>query len=244
LSERLGGAVVPILTDYLSRASAAIHGQGGTIDKFIGDAVMAFWGAPLPDRDHAVNACRAALRLRQEMAELRAAGPDEARGLSIRIGVNTGSMLVGNIGSEERLSYTVIGDSVNLASRLEALNKLYGTEIIIGEATRAAAGNTVIVRELDQVAVYGRSGSTRVYELIGSADASGDAAAAWIAAYERGLALYRERRWAEAIAALQKVAALKGEEDRPAVLLIERARQYAKMPPAADWDGVEVLGRK
>jgi adenylate cyclase len=244
LSERLGGAVVPILTDYLSRASAAIHGQRGTIDKFIGDAVMAFWGAPLPDRDHAVNACRAALRLRQEMAELRTAGPDEARGLSIRIGVNTGSMLVGNIGSEERLSYTVIGDSVNLASRLEALNKLYGTEIIIGEATRAAAGNAVIVRELDQVAVYGRSGSTRVYELIALAEASGDAAAAWIAAYERGLALYRERRWAEAIAALQKVAALKGEKDPPAVLLIERAGQYAAMPPAADWDGVEVLGRK
>lgn len=244
LSERLGGAVVPILTDYLSRASAAIHAESGTIDKFIGDAVMAFWGAPLPDQDHAVNACRAALRLRQAMTELRAAAPEEARGLSVRIGINTGAMLVGNIGSEERLSYTVIGDAVNLASRLEGLNKFYGTEIIIGETTRAAVGDRVVVRELDRVAVYGRTGSTGVYELIALSAGSTDAAAAWIAVYERGLALYRERRWAEAVSILQKVAALKGEEDRPAGLLIERARQYMTMPPPEDWNGIEILGRK
>ncbi len=244
LSERLGGRVVPILTDYLSRASAAIHAEGGTIDKFIGDAVMAFWGAPLPDADHAVSACRAALRLRQVMNELRAAAPEEAKELSIRIGVNTGSMLVGNIGSEERLSYTVIGDAVNLASRLEGLNKLYETEVMIGEATRAAAGNRIVARELDQVAVYGRSGSTRVYELIALADGNAEATIAWIAAYERGLALYRERRWAEAVSTLQKVGALRGEEDRPAALLIDRARQFMRLPPPEDWNGVEIIGRK
>jgi adenylate cyclase len=244
LSERLGGAVVPILTDYLSRASAAIHAEGGTIDKFIGDAVMAFWGAPLPDSDHAVNACRAALRLRDGTSALRAAAPEEARGLSIRIGLNTGPMLVGNIGSEERLSYTVIGDAVNLASRLEGLNKLYGTEIIIGEATRSAAGHRIVARELDQVAVYGRSGSTRVYELIALAGAGGEAVSAWIAAYERGLLLYRERRWPEAVSALQKVAMLKGSEDPPAALLMERARHYMRLPPPEDWGGVEILGRK
>ena len=244
LSEKLGGAVVPILTDYLSRASTAIHAHSGTIDKFIGDAVMAFWGAPLPDADHAVNACRTALRLREAMAELRASGPAEARGLSIRIGINTGSMLVGNIGSEERLSYTVIGDAVNLASRLEALNKLYGTEIIIGEATCMAASDAVIVRELDQVAVYGRSGSTRVYELLSLSEPRAEAVSAWVAAYERGLALYRERRWTEAVFALQKVAALKGQEDLPAALLIERARQFMALPPPEDWNGIEILGRK
>lgn len=244
LSERLGGAVVPILTDYLSRASAAIHAESGTIDKFIGDAVMAFWGAPLPDAHHAVNACRAALRLRQAMAELRDLAPEAARGLSVRIGINTGSMLVGNIGSEERLSYTVIGDAVNLASRLEGLNKYYGTEIMIGESTRAAAGDRVVVRELDRVAVYGRTGSTGVYELIALSGGAADAAAAWIAAYERGLALYRERRWSEAISTLQKVTALKGEEDRPAGLLIDRAHQFMTMPPPEDWNGIEILGRK
>jgi adenylate cyclase len=244
LSERLGSAVVPILTQYLSRASAAIHAEAGTIDKFIGDAVMAFWGAPLPDADHAVNACRAALRLREITGALQASAPQEAEGLSIRIGLNTGPMLVGNIGSEERLSYTVIGDAVNLASRLEGLNKLYGTEIIIGEATRMAAGPRIVVRELDLVAVYGRSGSTKVYELIGLAGAADGAVAAWIGAYERGLALYRERRWAEAVATLQKVGSLKGAEDPPAALLIERARHYMRLPPPEDWGGTEVLGRK
>jgi adenylate cyclase len=244
LSERLGGAVVPILTDYLSRASAAIHAHGGTIDKFIGDAVMGFWGAPLPDGDHALNACRAALRLRDVMAELRRAAPPEARALSIRIGINTGPMLVGNIGSDERLSYTVIGDAVNLASRLEGLNKFYGTEIIIGEATRAAAGAGIVARELDEVAVYGRSGSSRVHELIGLAEDAADAAPAWVVAYERGLALYRERRWVEAVAVLGKVAMLKGAEDRPAALLIERARRFTSLPPPEDWKGIETLGRK
>jgi adenylate cyclase len=206
--------------------------------------VMAFWGAPLPDSDHAANACRAALRLREITGALRAVAPEEARALSIRIGLNTGPMLVGNIGSEERLSYTVIGDAVNLASRLEGLNKLYGTEIIIGEATRTAAGPRIVARELDRVAVYGRSGSTKVYELIALAGTAGDAVAAWIAAYERGLALYRERRWAEAISALQRVSALKGAEDAPAALLIDRAHHYMRLPPPEDWGGIEVLGRK
>ncbi|HXV25829.1 MAG TPA: adenylate/guanylate cyclase domain-containing protein [Alphaproteobacteria bacterium] len=244
LSERLGSAVVPILTDYLSRASSAIHAEGGTIDKFIGDAVMAFWGAPLPDPHHAVNACRAALRLREIVTELRAAAPEEARELSIRIGVNTGPMLVGNIGSEERLSYTVIGDSVNLASRLEGLNKLFGTQVIIGEATRAAAGDHIVTRELDQVAVYGRTGSTRVYELLALSDGAKNATPAWIAAYERGLALYRERLWTDAISALQKVAALKAEEDPPTALLVQRIRGYMSLPPPEDWNGIEVIGRK
>jgi adenylate cyclase len=243
LSERLGAAVVPILTEYLSQSSAAIHAEGGTIDKFIGDAVMAFWGAPLADDDHAVNACRAALRLRDLSAALRASAPAAGQGLSIRIGLNTGPMLVGNIGSEERLSYTVIGDAVNLASRLEGLNKLYGTAIIIGEATRVAAGARIVARELDCVAVYGRSGSSKIYELVSLAGA-GDAVPAWIAAYERGLGLYRERRWGEATAALQKVSGLKGGEDSPAALLVERANGYMNRPPSEDWKGIEIIGMK
>jgi adenylate cyclase len=244
LSERLGGSVVPLLTEYLTVASSAILAESGTIDKFIGDAVMAFWGAPVAEPKHALKACRAALHLQAEMAKRREAGPAGLGALHLRIGINTGAMLVGNIGSEERLSYTVIGDSVNLASRLESLNKLYGTEIIVGEATREALGSSAMVRELDRVAVYGRTGSTALYELIALTEDAPAATAAWIAAYERGLALYRERRWSEAITILERVHALKGGEDAAARLLALRARGFLAAPPPVDWNGVEILDQK
>ena len=171
LSERLGDAIVPVLSDYLELASAAISTRNGTIDKFIGDAVMAFWGAPTPNDRHAVDACAAALEFRRRLGQ-RCAEPGGDRGvpLRMRVGINTGRMLVGNIGSNERLSYTVIGDAVNVASRLEAVNKRYGTEILIGEDTRAAAGDAILVRRLDWVAVYGRTQGLAVYELLGMAD--------------------------------------------------------------------------
>ena len=171
LSERLGDAIVPVLSDYLEIASAAISSRNGTIDKFIGDAVMAFWGAPTPNDRHAVDACAAALEFRRRLGR-RCAEPGRDGGvpLRMRVGINTGRMLVGNIGSNERLSYTVIGDAVNVASRLEAVNKRYGTEILIGEDTRAAAGDAILVRRLDWVAVYGRTQGLAVYELLGMAD--------------------------------------------------------------------------
>src|SRR5262249_20448622 len=159
--------IVPMLSEYLELASVAVARHNGTIDKFIGDAVMAFWGAPTPNARHAVEACAAALecrdRLRQRCEEIEAAG---GLPLRIRVGINTGRMLVGNIGSSERLSYTVIGDAVNVASRLEAVNKRYGTEILIGDDTRAAAGGAIVVRRLDTVTVYGRMQAGAVYELL------------------------------------------------------------------------------
>jgi adenylate cyclase len=245
LSERLGPEIVPVLTAYLSGASKAIVEQKGTIDKFIGDAVMAFWGAPLPDPRHAEGACRAALACERAMAGLTA--PDGAGGqqLRLRIGINTGSVLVGNIGSEERLNYTVIGDAVNLASRLESLNKSFGTDIIIGAATREAVGAAVLVRELDTVAVYGRTEGAAVYELIAMADeAPARQSLAWIAVYESGLAAYRARRWAEAIDLLAKVAAARGRPDPAAEHLIERCRALLADPPGPDWQPVTVMGSK
>ena len=170
-SERLGDAIVPVVSEYLELTSSAISAHNGTIDKFIGDAVMAFWGAPTPNYRHAVDACAAALECQSRLRRRRAAiERDGGVPLRMRIGVNTGRMLIGNIGSTERLNYTVIGDAVNVASRLEAVNKRYGTEILIGEETRASAGDAILVRRLDTISVYGRMQGGAVYELLGMTD--------------------------------------------------------------------------
>jgi adenylate cyclase len=246
LSERLGPGIVPVLTEYLSAASRAILDERGTIDKFIGDAVMAFWGAPVSNPEHALAACRAALACQRLMTKLRALNDAGERArLRLRIGINTGPMLVGNIGSEERLNYTVIGDTVNLASRLEAINKLYGTGIIIGEATCRAAGDAILTRELDRVAVYGRVGSTAIFELLAMADdADANAGAAWRGAYEAGLAAYRARRWDEAIAAFETCRKARPGGDRASELMIDQCRALKASPPPADWSAVTVMGTK
>ncbi|MCC6467670.1 MAG: adenylate/guanylate cyclase domain-containing protein [Alphaproteobacteria bacterium] len=245
LSESLGDRIVPILADYLGRMSRLVHDGGGTIDKFIGDAVMAFWGAPQDDPHHAVNACHAALACQRMMPEL--AHHTASHGLpplAMRVGLNTGNVLVGNIGSEERLNYTAIGDPVNLASRLEAMNKRYGTAIIIGAATREAAGGAIVTRRLDRVAAYGRQAGEWIYELL---DMTGDPAKAagfdWVALYEIGLDRYGRRDWDGAIVAFEQVIAMRGD-DAPARLFIARCRAFHAAPPPEDWDMVTRLEEK
>ena len=244
LSERLGDAIVPVLSDYLELASAAISARNGTIDKFIGDAVMAFWGAPAPSDRHAVDACAAALEFRRRLGQ-RCAEPGDDRGLPLRmrVGINTGRMLVGNIGSNERLSYTVIGDAVNVASRLEAVNKRYGTEILIGEDTRAAAGDAILVRRLDWVAVYGRTQGLALYELLGLADHGALQTPEWVTAYEAGLDAYARRDWADAIELFESAIAHRGD-DLPSRIFVERCRMYLASPPPEDWTAVSILAEK
>ena len=244
LSERLGDAIVPVLSDYLELASAAISARNGTIDKFIGDAVMAFWGAPAPNDRHAVDACAAALEFRRRLGQ-RCAEPGGDRGvpLRMRVGINTGRMLVGNIGSNERLSYTVIGDAVNVASRLEAVNKRYGTEILIGEDTRAAAGDAILVRRLDWVAVYGRTQGLALYELLGLADHGDLQTPEWVTAYEAGLDAYARRDWAVAVGLFESAIAHRGE-DLPSRIFVERCRMYLASPPPEDWTAVSILAEK
>src|SRR5205085_9020782 len=199
MSERLGDRIIPLLSRYFDSVSTQIQQTGGTIDKFIGDAVMAFWGAPAPNPDHAVDCCRAALACQRAMGEAGLVD-DHGEPVKIRIGINSGDMLVGNIGSEVRLNYTVIGDAVNIASRLESTNKAYGSTIIIGPETRRLAGNRIIVRELDRLAVYGRAGGLQIYELLGMADEM-SGSPDWVKAYEAGLASWRAREFTAAIAA-------------------------------------------
>jgi adenylate cyclase len=241
LSERLGDRIIPLLSSYLDTMSRGVSGHGGTIDKFIGDAVMAFWGAPAANTDHAFDACRAALACQRALRE-SGLTDDSGRPLRVRVGVNSGDMLVGNIGSEFRLNYTVIGDAVNIASRLEGANKEYGTDIIIGEDTRRQAGDRIHVRELDRLMVYGRAGGIAIYELLDVAQ-PGIAPPAWVALYDSGLAAYRARNFIGAIGFFQSVLDTRAS-DQPARMMVERCSQYLKSPPRADWEATNAMQTK
>ena len=230
-------ALVEVLNGYFERATTVLGQHGATLDKFIGDAIMCFWNAPLPQEDHAARACLTALRLVAVVEEL---APElEARGvarLHCRIGLNTGPGVVGNIGSRAAQDYTVIGDMVNLASRLEGAAKVYGTRILASEETVRAARGTVLARELDLLRVKGRQLPVRVYELV---DVAGTPPPAHLARFAEGLALYRARRFAEA-----RERFLSSPEDPPSRVFAARCEALSALPPPEDWDGVFSLDTK
>jgi len=239
ISRRLSPqGLVALLNELMSLLTATIFRHDGTVDKFIGDAVMAFWNAPQAQPDHAARACLAALDM---VTALESARPAWERArlphVDMGIGINTGAMVVGNMGSRDRLAYTVMGDTVNVASRLEGLCKVYGVHVVIGEATRAAAGAALACRYLDRVRVKGRDEPLTVYEVLARQDAVDDALAARLPAWERAIALYAGRRWTEAAAAFAELLS-KAPADGPARVYHERARALAARPPAEDWDGV------
>ena len=165
--------LVQILNEYLDEMADVIINSGGTLDKYIGDAIMAFYGAPTAMADHAVACCRCALQMQSKLHEMNERFKTEHPGwptLKMRIGVNSGMPVVGNIGGKKRFDYTALGDTVNLASRLEPACKIYGVRIMIGQAARESAGDNIQVRELDMLAVYGKQEPIRVYELLGWKD--------------------------------------------------------------------------
>lgn len=246
LSERLGDQIIPLLSRYFGAISAEVQTHGGTIDKFIGDAVMAFWGAPAANPDHALACCRAALASQRAIVE-QGICDDSGAPLQIRIGINSGDILVGNIGSDVRLNYTAIGDAVNVASRLEGANKQYGTKVMIGEETRRLAGNLIRVRELDRLAVYGRAAGSTIYELIGIADEHLDStagSAVWVSRYEAGLAAYRSRDFSDAIRCFEEAHASRPGGDPPSRIMIERSQEAIAAPPDAGWTGTSVAETK
>ena len=230
-----------LLNDYLSSMTSLIHERRGTIDKYVGDAIMAFWGAPVANAAHATDAVAAALAMQRAMPALHAAY--EARGwppLATGIGVNTGAMSVGDMGSRFRKAYTVLGDAVNLASRLEGLTKVYGVPILCGEATRASAPGYVW-REVDRVRVKGRSQAVSVHEPLGAGDDA--AAAARAARWAEALACYRDRRFDEARAAFDAIAA-EGTDRAIASLFAARCATLAAGAPPPGWDGAWTYGEK
>lgn len=220
LAEKHGPKIVELMEPFFSAASSTIERHDGTIDKFIGDAVMAFWGAPRQNPKHAEYACRAALELVEVVgtSSLQNASDEP---LHVRIGLNSGEALVGNIGSEQRLNYTAIGDVVNVASRLEGANKLYGSTILIGPETRREAGDAIVVRELDTLAITGRSEELVVFELIAMSETFKESQG-WIAKYEEGLAHFRAKRFSDAIAAFEAADKLRGG-DPASTQMIRRA---------------------
>ena len=235
--------LVKIMNRYLSTMSEPIHAYRGVIDKYIGDCIMAYWGPPfVEDAEQAKCACSAAIDMIGRLANLRKELP-ELLGVrviptecDIRIGIATGETLVGSIGSEYMMSFTVMGDTVNLASRLESANKIYGSRCLISEATANLCAPDFEIREIDRVVVTGQSHPQTVYEVLGGKDAPSSRQTLACARYAEGLAAYRARRWDEARAAF--AAALEAvPDDGPSMALLARVADLKLNPPPDNWDG-------
>ncbi len=227
-----------ILNEFFTRIGDTVMAQDGMIDKYIGDAVMAVWGATLPDERHASKACAAALAMTRAIVET--GGP-----LSARVGINTGAMMAGNLGHRERMEYTVIGDAVNLASRLESAGKAYGTAILVTEATQQAAAAEFVFRRIDRIRVAGKQQPVAIYELLaarGDPDAESDAARA--ASFERIVDAYDARDWAIALDEAGRHRRRYPAPDRVVALYEERSSRFEAGPPAPNWDGVYTFSSK
>jgi len=235
--------LVELLNSYLGEMTDIVFDHQGTLDKYVGDAIMAVWGAPIAHADHARRSCLAAIDMVERLEALRAVWCERGwPALDIGIGVHTGEVVVGNMGSAKRLSYTAIGDNVNVASRLEGLTKLYGVRIIASESTLGDAGSSVVARELDLVQVKGKARPVRIYEIMGRSDERAELATV-CERFAEGLAAYRARHWRDAEQAFREVDAMCGG-DGPSRLYLYRCEQFAARPPASDWRGVAVMDTK
>ncbi len=230
--------LVELINVYLTAMSDIIIKYEGTIDKYEGDAIMAFFGAPLDVELHAVLACYAALESQRRLLAMQ--DDFKARGwpvITARIGMNSGTVVVGNMGGENRFDYTVLGDDVNLASRLEGANKMYSTNIMIGEYTYELAKNAIVARELDVIRVKGKSMPVKVYELVGRKDEENKHAEDLIGHFHNGLNSYRKQSWNDAIDNFKKALKIK-PGDAPSIVYIDRCKEFISSPPPENWDGV------
>jgi len=251
ISEKLDAQELALfLNRYLSDMTRIVFDTAGTLDKYIGDAVMAFWGAPYEDAQHAIQACTAAIEMMRRVRELQRQWAAQGKpALDIGIGLNSGVASVGNMGSALRYGYTALGDAVNLSSRLEGLNKEYGTHIIVNESTFAAAQNAgFLFRELDLIRVKGKQQPVTIYELYGhrldlqQAGALPDAEVR-IAQFEQARQLYRRRRWSDAQHIFQEVLS-RWPDDGPSVVYLKRCQDYLAEEPLPEWDGVFTMTHK
>jgi len=234
--------LVRVLNTYLTRVSAVLLQHGACLDKYIGDAVVCIFGAPLRTEDHAVRACAAALDVQNEVERIRT--EFAAQGLPdvyTRVGLNTAVMFVGNFGSEQLFNYTAMGDGMNLASRLEGANKPYGSRILIGPRTQALVSHAFETRELDRVRVAGKHEAVAIHELLCPKGGLSPRKQEILALYAEGLALWRAARFADARAVFARAVAL-DPEDAPSRALLVRCDRHVASPPAA-FDGVVDLDK-
>jgi len=238
ISESLGPErLSELLNRYLNPMTEIIMERMGYVDKFQGDMIMAEWGIPFPLEDHALRACLAALEQQARVNELQPALREEfGFDLHVRMGINSGIVTAGNMGSNRRFQYSVMGDAVNLAARLEPANKDYGTRILIGNETRALAGDAIEVRLLDRIIVAGKTHPLNIFELLGASGTVEDDRRTAAACYEQALNLYWKRRWEESLARLDE-ALRAGPGDPPSRALQERVRACLHQPPPEDWTG-------
>ncbi|MBI5526507.1 MAG: adenylate/guanylate cyclase domain-containing protein [Deltaproteobacteria bacterium] len=232
------------LNEYLTPMTNLVFKHEGTLDKYMGDAIMAIFGAPLDQPDHAARCCATALDMMDELKVLRASWKE--RGLpeiNIGIGINTGEMIVGNMGSDVKFEYTVIGDNVNLGSRLEGVNKEYGTNIIISEFTQAQIAGQFAVRELDLIRVKGKKEPVKTFELVSRGMPTPEQQT-YISTFEDGLKAFRTQKWEAAAALFAKSDGMRPGGDPPSKRYLERIEYLKENAPDADWDGVWVMKTK
>jgi adenylate cyclase len=242
ISEKMTPAeLVAFMNEYLSAMTDIIESKGGYVDKYIGDSIVAVFGAPADDSDHASNAARAALGCRARLDQLnRESAAFKGYDVAHRMGLNSGAALVGNIGSRRRFNYSVMSDAVNVASRLEGANKYYGTTIAASEMTVELTGSTFRWRELDAIRVKGRATPVKIYELLAEAGEETPQQAAAANACAQGLAYWRNREFDAAAKCFERVA----DVDRPSALFLSRANAFASLPPGPDWEPVTTLDAK
>ncbi len=229
--------LVELLNEFLTEMTDIILKHEGTVDKFEGDAIIAFFGAPNVLENHAERTCMACIQMQKRLSKLRKNWKAENRPeLKMRIGLCTGPAVVGNMGSKNRMDYTMMGDTVNIAARLEGINKIYGIYTLVSESTRHAAGNTFMFREIDSVSVVGRTEPVFIYQVLGLMEEIDPSIQNLIDYYSRGLEKYRARKWDNAINFFSSILE-EHPNDNPSKTMLARCREYKINPPDSGWDG-------
>ncbi len=245
ISERLSpDDLVRLLNEYFDSMTKVLYRHEGTLDKYIGDAIMAFWGSPYPQEDHAYHACCCALEMTSRLAELNQQW--SGRGMDtieIGIGLNSGPANVGNMGSEQRLSWTAMGDNVNLASRLEGMTRQYRIPIIISESTHAQVKDRFVTREIDQIRVKGKKHPVTIYQLFAPMSEY-SRFELLLNSYNEALECYRTHNWEEAAGKFGPILAASDPRDGPTQVLLQRCLEFMEDPPPEDWDGVYIMKSK